>query len=118
MTDAREVAAPLLLRHAPLFTLLAYSPYPEPARAAPGPGERPAAVTAAERREVAGLVRAGLAGLAGKAETACVYRPGPRGAGVWARDGAGKGGWRCGRLSEAVRERCTQAPRAGGGRGM
>ena len=88
------------------------------ARAAPGPGERPAAVTAAERREVAGLVRAGLAGLAGKAETACVYRPGPRGAGVWARDGAGKGGWRCGRLSEAVRERRTQAPRAGGGRGM
>jgi hypothetical protein len=104
VTDAREEAAPVLLRHAPLFTLYAYRPYPGPAR--PGSGDGPAAVTAAEQTTVQGLVQAGLAGLAGAVETVCLYRPGPRGDAPRPGDSGGDGWWRCGRLSAAVRQHC------------
>ena len=104
VTDARDAAAPVLLRHAPLFALYAYRPYPDPHRPSPGPEDGPVPVTAAEKETVDGLVQAGLAGLAGAVETVCFYRPAARGVEPGAQDSGGNGGWRCGLLSAAVRE--------------
>jgi hypothetical protein len=124
ITDAADAAAAVLLRRAPLFALHAYSsdaPY-APHDAAPhAPATKPPAE--AERAVAAGLLRGALAGLVGRAERVCLFRPGPararsatrdpvRPAAGEGSDGSGPdGGWQCERLAMAVRRAHAAFPR-------